>query len=113
VDLEKCSAQVTDAYDVVGSPSPLFDVSGKNAVVTGGAKGVGAMIAAALCEAGANVLVLGRDPEAGQRFTEGLEGARGSCRFLAADLARGSGVTEAAQKIGDLFDKVHVLVNNA
>lgn len=113
VDLENCSAQVTDAVDVVGAPSRLFDVTGKTAVVTGGAKGVGAMIASALCEAGADVIVLGRDAAAGQRFADGLQGARGSCRFVEADLASGEGVTVAAAKVAALADKVHVLVNNA
>lgn len=113
VDLEKCSAQVTDAYDVVGAPSPLFDVTGKRAVVTGGAKGVGAMIAAALCEAGAHVLVLGRDAASGQQFVESMAGARGSCRFAEADLASPAGIGEAATKVARLFEGVEVLVNNA
>ncbi len=113
VDLENCSAQVTDAVDVIGAPSPLFDVSGKTAVVTGGARGVGAMIAAALCEAGADVLVLGRGARAGQDFVTGLEGARGSCRFVEADLATSAGVSAAAADIAALAGKVHVLVNNA
>lgn len=113
VDLDNCSAQVTDAVDVIGAPSPLFDVTGKTAVVTGGAKGVGAMIAAALCEAGADVIVLGRGAAAGQSFVAGLEGARGSCRFLEADLASAEGVSAAAADIAALTDKVHILVNNA
>ncbi len=113
VDLDNCSAHVTDAFDVLGAPSRLFDVSGKTAVVTGGAKGVGAMIASALCEAGADVIVLGRDEAAGKDFVAGLEGARGTCRFVEADLASNEGVAAAAREIAGLADKIHVLVNNA
>ncbi len=113
VDLENCTSFVTDAFDVIGAPSPLFDVTGKTAVVTGGAKGIGAMLSAALCEAGADVIVLGRDGDAGNRFAQSLEGARGTCSFIEADLADNQAMNDAVAQISGMADAVHVLVNNA
>src|SRR3546814_1595101 len=63
----------------------LFSVTGKVAVVTGGAKGVGSMISRALVRAGADVLVVGRGAEAGAAFVNGLEGP-GKAAFLTHDL---------------------------
>lgn len=110
VDLDRCKSYVADAFDVVGGPAPLFDIAGKVAVVTGGAKGVGAMLASALHHAGARVLVVGRDARAGEAFAADLgPGAE----FVEADLADGDGVRQAARRIGERTEEVHILVNNA
>jgi NAD(P)-dependent dehydrogenase (short-subunit alcohol dehydrogenase family) len=90
----------------------LFSVAGKTAVVTGGAKGIGAMISRALVEAGANVIIVSRDTEANRRFVEDLA-RTGNCRLVAHDLSTASGVADAAGAISDSIEAVHVLVNNA
>lgn len=89
----------------------LFSVSGKTAVVTGGAKGVGAMITRTLAEAGARVIVLSRDPAAGDAWR--AAGSDAAIDFVACDLASQAGVEAAAKAVGDLTDKVHILVNNS
>src|SRR3546814_10372551 len=71
----------------------LFSVTGKVAVVTGGAKGVGSMISRALVRAGADVLVVGRGAEAGAAFVNGLEGP-GKAAFLTHDLGTKEGRSE-------------------
>ena len=60
----------------MGSPGApiqnLFSVQGRTAVVTGGAKGVGAMITTALVKAGAHVIVISRSADHGKAFAEEL-----------------------------------------
>lgn len=90
----------------------LFSVSGKTAVVTGGAKGVGAMISAALTQAGADVLVVGRSAQAGEIFAAGLMGP-GNATFLAHDLGTAQGVADASADIAGRTKAVDILVNNA
>jgi NAD(P)-dependent dehydrogenase (short-subunit alcohol dehydrogenase family) len=88
----------------------LFAVDGKTAVVTGGAKGIGAMISRTLARAGANVIIVGRDQKAGESFAASLDG---NARFLAHDLMTMEGVTAAAKDVAALASAVHILVNNA
>lgn len=90
----------------------LFSVAGKTAVVTGGAKGIGAMISTALAGAGANVLIVGRDAGAGAAFAAGLPGP-GKATFLAHDLATQDAVEAAAADISTRIPALHILVNNA
>jgi NAD(P)-dependent dehydrogenase (short-subunit alcohol dehydrogenase family) len=90
----------------------LFSVQGKTAVVTGGAKGVGAMITTALVKAGAHVIAVARSADQGKAFADGLA-QHGRCAFLAHDLAIMSGVRAAAADIAAIAPKLHILVNNA
>ena len=90
----------------------LFSVKGKTAVVTGGAKGVGAMISRTLVDAGANVLIVGRGKDAGSAFAAGLPGP-GEATFLSHDLATTAGVAAAAADIANRVTALDILVNNA
>ena len=90
----------------------LFSVAGKTAIVTGGAKGVGGMISSTLVEAGAKVLIVGRDAEQGRAFAAKLKGA-GTAEFLSHDLSSAEGVDAAAADIAGRVSAVHILVNNA
>jgi NAD(P)-dependent dehydrogenase (short-subunit alcohol dehydrogenase family) len=89
----------------------LFDLTGKVAVVTGGARGIGLMIAQGLLEAGAAVYVTSRRP-ADNAVAE--LAALGKVEAIAADLARED---ECVRVAGELRERepggVHVLVNNA
>jgi NAD(P)-dependent dehydrogenase (short-subunit alcohol dehydrogenase family) len=90
----------------------LFSVEGKTALVTGGAKGVGAMISTALVRAGCKVIVVSRSPAEGEQFAARM-GEHGSCIFLAHDLATMDGVRAAAEAVARLAPKLDILVNNA
>lgn len=90
----------------------LFSITGKTAVVTGGGKGVGAMISRTLVEAGADVLIVGRGAEAGKAFAEALTGP-GKATFLAHDLSTSPGVEAAAADIASRVSTLNILVNNA
>lgn len=90
----------------------LFDIAGKTAVVTGGARGVGAMITRTLVAAGVHVLVGARSARAGADFAAGLAGP-GSATFLEHDLSSMAGINALAEDVRARADAVHILVNNA
>ncbi|WP_052670105.1 SDR family oxidoreductase [Nitriliruptor alkaliphilus] len=91
----------------------LFDIEGKAALVTGGARGLGAMIARGLVTAGARVLITARDRERCEEAAAELR-AIGDCQALTVDLRGAASVRQLAQTVrrqtGDCLD---VLVNNA
>jgi NAD(P)-dependent dehydrogenase (short-subunit alcohol dehydrogenase family) len=90
----------------------LFGVQDKVAVVTGGAKGIGAMISTALVKAGAHVIVVSRSADQGRAFADELS-RQGRCSFMAHDLATIDGVRAAAGAIAALAPRLEILVNNA
>jgi NAD(P)-dependent dehydrogenase (short-subunit alcohol dehydrogenase family) len=90
----------------------LFDLTGKVAVVTGGTRGIGLMMARGLLQAGARVYVSSRRPEAGDAAVAELSSV-GTVRSLPADLSREDEWLRLAAEVGDREDAVHVLVNNA
>lgn len=112
VDLENCRSFVTHPHPVVAPATGLFDIGGKTAIVTGGAKGVGAMISRSLVGAGARLFIVARDSAENRAFAQSLD-AEGECTLLPHDLSTSEGVTEAAAAIQSGTGAVHILVNNA
>ena len=110
VDAANCLSFVTQDVPIV--EAGLFAVYGKTAVVTGGAKGIGAMITRALIEAGARVLIVSRDSEESRHFVEQMD-AIGECKLLGHDLASAEGIDQAAAAIARTTEELHILVNNA
>jgi NAD(P)-dependent dehydrogenase (short-subunit alcohol dehydrogenase family) len=94
------------------SSSELFDVSGKTALVTGGSRGIGLMIAHGLVEAGANVIVSSRKSADVQAAAEQL-GAIGQCQAIPADISTPEGAGELAAATREIFPTLDILVNNA
>jgi NAD(P)-dependent dehydrogenase (short-subunit alcohol dehydrogenase family) len=62
-------------------------LSGKTALVTGSTDGVGRLVARKLGQAGARVLVHGRDTERGARVVADIKATGGAATFVAADLS--------------------------
>lgn len=92
--------------------SNLFSVSGKIALVTGGATGVGSMIAEGLLRGGARVYVASRKLEQCRKFTS--DSARlGECVPLQADLSQKSGVEGLSNEITRREQRLDILVNNS
>lgn len=90
----------------------LFDVAGKTALVTGGSRGIGLMIARGLVQAGARVIVSSRktaDVEAAARELAAL----GDCRAIPGDIATPAGAAALAEATQARFDALDILVNNA
>jgi NAD(P)-dependent dehydrogenase (short-subunit alcohol dehydrogenase family) len=90
----------------------LFSIAGRIAVVTGGSRGIGLMIARGLVEGGARVYVSSRKAEVCQQVAEELSRA-GDCRALPADLSTEEACRRLAAEVGEREDRVQVLVNNA
>ncbi len=90
----------------------LFDVSGKVAVVTGGSRGIGKMIAEGLVRAGVRTYISSR--KAAECDATAAELAElGECISVPADLSSSEGVAVLAGAVEDREDRLHLLVNNA
>jgi len=90
----------------------LFDLDGKVAVVSGGTRGIGMMIARGLLQAGATVYVSSRKREAGEEAVGQLS-EHGKVVSIPADLSREEECQRLAQEVGTEEERVHILVNNA
>src|SRR5215470_10604177 len=90
----------------------LFDLTGRTAVVTGGTRGIGLMIARGLLQAGASVYLSSRKPEAGEAAVAELS-AHGRVVSVPADLSREEECARLAAEVGRAEKGIHVLVNNA
>ncbi|MEM8552127.1 MAG: SDR family NAD(P)-dependent oxidoreductase [Pseudomonadota bacterium] len=96
------------------SPSTLFGLSGKTALVTGGASGVGAMAAAGLVAAGAHVIIASRNGQACEEAAAALNAAGpGSAEGLSGDVSTKEGVEALADAVGLRAPRLSILVNNA
>jgi NAD(P)-dependent dehydrogenase (short-subunit alcohol dehydrogenase family) len=92
--------------------SDLFDVSGKTALVTGGSRGIGLMIARGLVQGGARVIVSSRksaDVEAAAKELSEL----GDCHAIPADISTQQGAQALAAATREHFPSLDILVNNA
>jgi NAD(P)-dependent dehydrogenase (short-subunit alcohol dehydrogenase family) len=90
----------------------LFDVSGKVAVVTGGSRGIGSMIARGFVENGVKTYITARKDAELHATAEKLS-EFGECIPLPANLATLEGVTAFAAAIMERESSLHILVNNA
>jgi NAD(P)-dependent dehydrogenase (short-subunit alcohol dehydrogenase family) len=96
-DFESTAAEVVDG----------IDLTGRRAIVTGGASGIGIPTARALAGAGAEVTLAVRDPAAGARVAGEIEGDMRVARLDLADLA-------SVREFAAAWDgPLHMLINNA
>ena len=91
-----------------GSAEDLFSVRGRTAVVTGGSRGIGFMIAKGLVEAGAQVVISARKAEACLAAAAEL-----GCEAIPADLSTEAGTQLLATAVRERFGELNLLVNNA
>jgi NAD(P)-dependent dehydrogenase (short-subunit alcohol dehydrogenase family) len=92
--------------------SKLFDIEGKTALVTGGSRGIGLMIARGFVEAGAKVYISSRKADACERAAEELS-KHGTCIPLAHDLGETREVHRLAEAVAAHEPKLDILINNA
>ena len=90
----------------------LFDLSGRTALVTGGATGIGRVCAEALLQAGARVLIASRKAEACEAAAKEVS-AIGPCEGFGGTVATEEGVAALAAETRSRTSSLHVLVNNA
>lgn len=93
----------------------LFSVEGKTALVTGGATGIGRMIATALAGGGARVLIASRKAEACEATAAEInaEGHPGTVEGFAGDVSSEAGVAALAEAVQARTDRLDILFNNA
>ncbi|HWU21436.1 MAG TPA: SDR family oxidoreductase [Nocardioides sp.] len=90
----------------------LFSVEGKKAVVTGGTRGIGLMIAEGLLRAGAEVFISSRKADSCEQAVQEL-GALGPVHAFARDLSQESECRLLVEQIAEHTDTIDILVNNA
>lgn len=88
----------------------LFGLNGKTALVTGGTRGIGMMIARGLLQAGASVVISSRNADACDQAAAALS-EFGPVRAIPADLSRQDECVRLGAEAG--FDALDILVNNA
>ncbi|MFZ5438015.1 MAG: SDR family NAD(P)-dependent oxidoreductase [Patescibacteria group bacterium] len=93
--------------------SNLLNLSGKTAIVTGGALGIGFGIAYRLAEAGANVVIANRNQEDAQQAVQTLKNNGWSAEAVTTDVSVEDQVKNLVQKTVALFGSIDILVNNA
>ncbi len=94
-------------------PNTWLGLTGRLAVVTGGAGGIGRATAAAFVEAGVAVALLDRDGAAAEGCAAELAARGGQAIGLACDIADPASVAAAAQAVESRLGVPDVLVNNA
>jgi len=97
----------------ITSMTKAFDVSGKNVVITGGNRGIGKGITLAFAQSGANVAILCRNVESGQKTVAEIQQYGGKYTCIQCDISDYNSVKAAAKEVFAFFDHVDVLINNA
>ncbi len=95
-----------------GNIFELFDLSGRNALITGSTRGIGRAIAQALSRAGAHVILNGRSPDALAEAEEGIRESGGSASVSCFDVTDAASVYAGIAEI-ETERPIDVLVNNA
>jgi len=90
----------------------LFSIEGKVALVTGGSRGIGLMIASGFVDAGAKVYISSRKAQVCDEMAAELS-KRGECISLPADLSTEDGCRGLAAELATREARLDILVNNA
>lgn len=90
-------------------PHPLFDLSGKTALITGSGQGIGLSIAQGLASAGARVVLNGRSPDR----LSAAQAALGGADVLAFDVTNHAAARAAVDGYEAAHGPIDILVNNA
>lgn len=93
--------------------SNLLDLSGKVAIVTGGAVGIGLGIVNRLAEAGASVMIADRSPEDSQKAVSDLTNKGYKVKATTTDVSSEDDVKRLTLETVQAFGAIDILVNNA
>src|SRR5262245_55028427 len=91
----------------------LFDLTGRVAIVTGGNGGIGLGMARGLAQAGAAVVLAGRNAGKSTDAVKELEALGAKAAMVKVDVTSEASCREMVQKAVDRFGRLDILVNNA
>ena len=90
-----------------------FNFSQKRVLITGGTSGMGEATAKAFVEAGARVVISGRNEQRAQKIIHGLSDAAGSIDFIQADITESAACGQIVEQAVSLFGGLDIVVNSA
>jgi NAD(P)-dependent dehydrogenase (short-subunit alcohol dehydrogenase family) len=96
----------------ISTHAELFDLTGKHALITGGTRGIGMMMARGLLQAGARVVISSRKTDACATAQEQLS-EFGDVKAIPADLSQHEECLRLADLVTADTGELHILVNNA
>jgi len=91
----------------------LFDLAGKVAIITGGSKGLGLAIAAGLASAGANIVLVNRNADDGEKSAQALSAFGTRVTSFPADITSLEQTEAMVKFVVEVFGKIDILVNSA
>ena len=91
----------------------MFDLTGKKALVTGSAVGIGRACALALAQAGADVAIVDIDSKTGPKTVREIEALGRDSLFVTCDVTRKAQVQEMVKAVVGRFGRLDIGVNNA
>ena len=95
------------------TPADLFSVRGRTALITGGSRGIGRMIAKAFVDDGATVYISSRKADACEATARELSAGGGRCIPLPQDVSTVDGCRALAERFGQAESRLDILLNNA
>ncbi|WP_273948701.1 glucose 1-dehydrogenase [Leuconostoc mesenteroides] len=95
------------------SLSNLFDLTGRVAIVTGGASGLGKYYSQALLDAGADVFIVSRSERGWPELTQSAENRNRKVRFMSIDITESGAAEKIVKNCVTTFGQLDILVNNA
>ena len=90
-----------------------YTLRNKVAVITGGSRGLGLVLARHICAQGGSVALIARDPDELARAKADLAARGGAVFTVQCDLLDSSQIGAAVRQIIDRFGKIDILINNA
>lgn len=90
-----------------------FNMKGKNVIITGGAKGIGAGITEAFAKEGANVIFTGRNVEFGNKYEAEMKDKGYSVSFIKADVSSEKDTIDLFEKANKILSSIDIVVLNA
>ena len=90
-----------------------FNLAGKTALITGGNGGIGLAMAKSIGQAGASVVIAGRNETKNKESVNFLKGLNIDCISLTVDVTNEASCESLIQKTVSHFGKINILVNNA
>lgn len=94
-------------------PSPLFDLSGKVAIITGGANGIGAACSRMLAEYGASIVIADLKVDDAQKVVNEIKANGGKALAVECNVLKDEHLVAVVDQAVAEFGGIHILVNNA